>query len=99
VALRYKQPASNESAKLSHVVADSVVPFASSSADQRFAAAVAHFALGLRGSPALAGQTLVESRRLAVGALGETAPDDRRELVAMIDRAQSLGSRGTVLAQ
>ena len=99
VAVRYKAPASDTSSKLTHVVRDSVAPFVSASADQRFATAVAHFALVLRGSKALEGQTLVDSRKLAVAALGDSGPDDRRELVAMIDRAKALGSSGGVLAQ
>jgi Ca-activated chloride channel family protein len=92
VAVRYKAPASDTSAKMIHVVRDSVAPFASASADQRFATAVAHFALVLRGSKALEGQTLADSRKLASAALGDSGPDDRRELVAMIDRARSIGA-------
>jgi Ca-activated chloride channel family protein len=99
VAVRYKAPASDKSVKLSHVVADRAVPFSSASRDQRFATAVAHFALVLRGSKALEGQSLGESKRLAEAALGNDAPDDRRELVAMIDRARSLGSASGVVAR
>ncbi|HVR21408.1 MAG TPA: VWA domain-containing protein [Polyangiaceae bacterium] len=99
VAVRYKPPGGETSTKLSHVVADSTVPFASASADQRFAAAVSHFALVLRGSKALGGQTLAESRKLALAALGDTAPEDRRELLAMIDRARALGSSGALVAR
>ena len=99
VAVRYKSPAGDTSQKMTHVVADSSVPFASASADQRFATAVAHLALVLRGSKALEGQTLAESRRLALAALGDTAPEDRRELIAMIDRARSLGSSGALVAR
>jgi Ca-activated chloride channel family protein len=99
VAVRYKAPASDTSAKMTHVVRDSAAPFASTSADQRFATAVAHFALVLRGSKALEGQTLADSRKLAVAALGDSGPDDRRELVAMIERAKALGANGAALAQ
>jgi Ca-activated chloride channel homolog len=99
VAVRYKPPTGDKSAKLTHVVPDSVVPFASASADQRFATAVAHFALVLRDSKAVAGQTLTESRRLAVAALGDHAPEDRRELVTMIDKARGLRSSGGVIAR
>ena len=62
-------------------------------------ALVGDFALVLRGSKALEGQTLAESRRLALAALGDTAPEDRRELIAMIDRARSLGSSGALVAR
>jgi len=99
VAVRYKPPSGDKSVKMTHVVADRVVPFLSASSDQRFATAVAHFALVLRDSAALKGQTLGESRRLAQAALGNDAPEDRRELVAMIDRARSLRSEGGGLAR
>jgi Ca-activated chloride channel family protein len=99
VAVRYKVPSSNESARMTHVVADTTTAFASSSADQRFAAAVAHFALVMRGSKALAGQTLSESRRLAAVALGDSPPEDRRELMAMIERARSIRGNEVVLAR
>jgi Ca-activated chloride channel family protein len=97
VAVRYKAPSSENSSKLTHVVRDAVVPFASASSDQRFAAAVAHFALVLRGAKALEGQTLADSRRLAVAVLGDSGPDDRGELLAMIDRASSLGTGGVLV--
>ncbi|HEX6765908.1 MAG TPA: YfbK domain-containing protein, partial [Polyangiaceae bacterium] len=99
VAVRYKPPTGDKSIKLTHVVPDSVASFSQASTDQRFATAVAHFALVLRDSPALRGQTLVDSRKLATAALGDDAPEDRRELIAMIDRAESLRSEGGVIAQ
>jgi Ca-activated chloride channel family protein len=99
VAVRYKPPSGDKSVRIAHVVSDRVVPFASASSDQRFATAVAHFALVLRESKALAGQSLGESRKLAEAALGSDAPEDRRELVAMIDRARALRSEGGVIAR
>jgi Ca-activated chloride channel family protein len=99
VAVRYKPPSGSESTKMTQVVVDSSVPFASASADQRFASAVAHFGLVLRGSKTLEGQSLADSRRLAVVALGDRAPEDRRELLAMIDKARALRSSGGVIAQ
>jgi Ca-activated chloride channel family protein len=99
VAVRYKPPSGDKSTKMTHVVQDSLAPFASASADQRFATAVAHFALVLRESKALEGQSLSDSRKLAVAALGDDAPLDRRELLAMIDKAKSLRSGGGVIAK
>jgi len=90
VSVRYKQPGGTTSKKLSHSVADQVVPFARASADQRFAAAVAEAALVLRGSPALAGQSLADARALLASALGTDAPADRRELAAMLKLAEPL---------
>jgi len=97
VNVRYKSPAGDTSKKLTHVVQDDAVPFVRASTDQRFAAAVAHFALVLRESKTLAGQTLVQSRRLAETALGDDAPADRRELLAMIDRARALSGNGAIV--
>jgi Ca-activated chloride channel family protein len=93
VAVRYQPPSGSQSTKLSHVVPDDAVPFASATADHRFAAAVAHFGLVLRESPTLAGQTLADSKKLAEVALTGDVPLDRRELAQMIDRASELGSR------
>ncbi len=92
VSVRYKPPGGDTSKKLSRAVADSVVPFARASADQRFAAAVAEAALVLRGSPALSGQSLGDARALLRSALGTDAPAERRDLVAMLDRAAALAS-------
>jgi len=99
VAVRFKPPTGETSKKLTHVVRDDAVPFVRASADQRFAAAVAHFALVLRESKTLTGQTLVQSRKLAEAAIGDDAPADRRELFSMIDRARALGGNGAVVTR
>jgi Ca-activated chloride channel family protein len=91
VSVRYKAPHGNTSQKLSEIVVDHPEPFASSSADHRFAVAVAEFAQILRGSPAVAGQTLESAKKLAASALTADATGDRRELLSLIDRARGLG--------
>jgi Ca-activated chloride channel family protein len=93
VAVRYKPPGSDTSARLAQTVTDGGVTLAQASSEQRFAAAVSHFALVLRESPVVAGQTLAQSRALAQAALAGSAAEDRRELLAMIDRARSLSAR------
>jgi len=91
VSVRYKAPQGNTSQKLSEIVVDQPQPFASASADHRFAAAVAEFAQILRGSPAVTGQSLEGARKMAAAALTADASGDRRELLSLIERARSLG--------
>jgi len=92
VSVRYKAPEGNVSRKLSEIVVDQPEPFASASADHRFAAAVAEFAQILRGSPAVAGQSLESAKKMAAAALTADASGDRRELVALIEKARGLGN-------
>jgi len=91
VNVRYKAPQGNTSQKISAVVVDHPAPFASASADHRFAVAVAEFAQILRGTPAVAGQTLEGAKKMAASALTADATGDRRELLSLIDRARRLG--------
>ena len=63
-------------------------PFDSAAADFRFAFATAAFAEVLRGSEDASQWSLAEIRRIAVGATGDDT--DRKELVALIDRAVQL---------
>jgi Ca-activated chloride channel family protein len=91
VSVRYKTPQGNTSQKISEVVVDLPEPFASASADQRFAAAVAEFAQILRGTPAVAGQTLEGAKQIAASALTADAAGDRRELLSLMERARALG--------
>jgi len=91
VSVRYKAPQGNTSAKISEVVVDQPEPFATASADHRFAAAVAEFAQILRGSPAVAGQTLEGAKKMAAAALTADASGDRRELLSLIEHARGLG--------
>ncbi|HWP08436.1 MAG TPA: von Willebrand factor type A domain-containing protein [Polyangiaceae bacterium] len=91
VSVRYKAPQGNTSSKISEVVVDQPEPFASASADHRFAAAVAEFAQILRGSPAVAGQTLAGAKKMAQAALTADATGDRRELLSLIEHARGLG--------
>jgi Ca-activated chloride channel family protein len=91
VSVRYKAPQGNTSQKISEIVVDHPQSFASSSADHRFAAAVAEFAQILRGTPAVAGSTLDGAKKLAESALTADATGDRRELLSLIARARGLG--------
>jgi Ca-activated chloride channel homolog len=90
VNVRYKQPQSDVSTKLSVVVADGDKPIAQASDDYRFSVAVANVALLLRGSPDVKNSSLASARSLAAGAVGSDLHGDRREFLALIDEAQRL---------
>jgi Ca-activated chloride channel family protein len=90
VKLRYKRPDGDTSTKISHVVTGSATPFTSATPDQRFAAAVAEFALALRGGESAEGVSLQHARSIAASFAAGSAREERHELVALIDRAISL---------
>jgi Ca-activated chloride channel family protein len=91
VSIRYKPPQGDTSTKISEVVMDSTVPFAQASNDHRFVMAVAEAAQVLRSAPDFAHASLVEARSIAADALGGDLSGDRREFVALLDRAGELG--------
>jgi Ca-activated chloride channel family protein len=72
VKLRYKAPGGAKSMLLSRPVADLVVPLASSSESLRFGAAVAEYALALRGAEGVGPRNISAARSLALGALEPT---------------------------
>src|SRR5262249_45173282 len=95
VSVRYKAPLGSSSEKISAVVADHPLPFANASADHRFAVAVAEFGQILRGNKTLGGVTLAQVKNTASAALGPDATGDRRELVALIERASQISGTTT----
>ncbi|HTQ02717.1 MAG TPA: von Willebrand factor type A domain-containing protein [Polyangiaceae bacterium] len=95
VSVRYKAPLGNTSEKIASVVVDRPVPFASASADHRFAVAVAEFGQILRGSKAVGRLGLEQARQTASTALGADAAGERRELVALIERAARISGDTT----
>jgi Ca-activated chloride channel family protein len=90
VKLRYKRPDGDTSTKISHVVNGGSTPFGSATPDQRFAAAVAEFALALRGGESAQGVSLRHARSVAASFAAGSAREERHELVALIDRAIAL---------
>jgi Ca-activated chloride channel family protein len=88
--IRFKQPSSDTSSKLTRVVRDSALPFAQTSADFRFGVAVAQAALVLRGAPDLHGATLDGARSLAAAALGRDPSGDRHEFISLLTKARTL---------
>ncbi len=90
INLRYKKPNGDKSALLSVAVPDRVKPLAETSVDTRFSIAVAEAALLLRGSDVVKGATLAQARALAQGAVGTDRYGDRREFLALLDKARAL---------
>ena len=98
VNLRYKKPNEETSSKFSVVVPDRVLALAAASVDTRFAVAVAEAALVLGGSTLAQGASLGDARARAAAALGSDPHGDRREFVALLDRARSLTDAGAARA-
>ncbi len=88
VKLRYKAPDSNTSRLVQGVVTDSQVR-GTPSEDQRFASAVAAFAMRLRGTEVMA-LDWRSIRDLAHGAVGQDPQGYRREFVQMVERVGAL---------
>jgi Ca-activated chloride channel family protein len=93
LSLRYKLPDQSRSQELSRSVSDGALPVSTASADFRFSAAVAAFGMLLRGS-AHGGDASYDSvRALAQASLGADFEAERREFVALVDRARVLEAR------
>jgi len=90
VNIRYKAPSSDTSTKFSVVVRDAVTSLDRASTDFRFGVAVANAALLLRGSPDVKQSDFGSVRALAAGSLGSDLHGDRREFLALVDRAAQL---------
>jgi Ca-activated chloride channel family protein len=96
VRVRHKEPRGERAMEAAFPVLPAAVAptFAAASDDLRFATAVAAFADVLRGSEDAEHWSLGEIRRIAAAAAGDDR--DRRELVALVDRAIALsGAKGT----
>ena len=88
--LRHKAPQGSKSVLTKAQVYDRSVALSKTSEDFRFAAAVAEFALLLRGSKHARKLSWAETRRLAKGALGKDPGGYRRDFLALIDLADGL---------
>ena len=91
VKLRYKQPEGSESRLItSNVQSDAVVPFASSTEDFRFTAAVAAFGLRLASSEHISDYSYRQIESVAVNALGTDAGGHRSEFTDLVRKAESI---------
>lgn len=98
VNVRYKPPQSDVSTKFSVIVQDGAKPIERASDDYRFGVAVANVALLLRGSKDVKQSSLDTARALAAGSVGVDPHGDRREFVALVDRARRLQKGQTAVS-
>jgi Ca-activated chloride channel family protein len=97
--LRYKQPDSDVSTLLQQPLVAADVPFGAASNDLRFAAAVAGFALKLRGSASVAQFQLDEVLAIAAQSRGEDRGGRRAEFLSLVAKANELMSKAAVVEQ
>ena len=90
VKLRYKDPDRDTSRLLTEVLLDKDPGVDQMSADLRFAAAVAEFAMLLRGSEYRAGSSFSQVVDLATKALGEDPEGHRAEFIHLVKAARSM---------
>jgi len=88
--LRFKSPQGDTSVLMTRVLADSQTPFAEADLDFRFAAAVAGFAMQLRGSEFAGSWTLDNVIEVAKSATGEDPHGLRAEFTEMVRKAGEL---------
>jgi Ca-activated chloride channel family protein len=91
--VRYKEPESETSQALEWPVSARPVALDESSADFRFAAAVAEFGLVLRASPHKAGSSLDSALELAEGSVGDDPSGYRAEFVELVKGARRILAR------
>lgn len=89
LALRFKQPDSDESERIEYTLANKDTSFTSASRDFRFAASVASFGMILRGSQHRGSATLQWVADTAAGALGEDTSGFRSEFIDLVRRCSS----------
>lgn len=89
--LRYKPPTGDTSALITTAIANETTPLAQTSADFRFAAAVAEFGMLLRESPYRGESSYDQVLELAQNAQDQDTAGYRREFIQLVQKAQSLG--------
>jgi Ca-activated chloride channel family protein len=93
VKLRFKQPDGNTSTLREYPLADAGERFENASADLRFAAAVAGFAMILRNSDHVGSLTLDDVARIASRSLGRDEGGYRAEFIDLVRKAAFLQPR------
>ena len=88
--LRYKAPDGDVSKLLEFPLTDSGATWEKSSADFRFAAAVAGYGMLLRDSPHRGTATWNSVRELAVEGKGEDTAGYRAEFISLLEKARGL---------
>jgi Ca-activated chloride channel family protein len=98
VKLRYKQPQGSKSTLLSFPIKDDERSLARASTNFRWSAAVAGFALLVRGSKYAPDMDFMEVHKLAKGARGQDSNGYRGEFLSLVERAGKLRGQPTVAA-
>jgi len=93
VKVRYQEPSGGDSRLLEFPVIDRQQPFAKSSVDFRFAAAVASFGMILRDSPHKGTSTINSVLSIAEDSLGSDRNGYRREFLQLVQRARQIRGR------
>jgi Ca-activated chloride channel family protein len=93
VKLRYKRPDGDKSTELSHAVRDTDTPLARTSADFRFATAVAEFGMLLRNSAHKGKASYEAVLERAQGALAADLDGYRKEFVLMVGQTSQMARR------
>ncbi len=96
IKLRYKQPDGNDSQLIEKPVIDNQLQLSKTSDNFRWSAAVAAFGMLLRQSEFKGEASYVKCKQLAESAKGKDPNGYRRELIDMIEIAQSLAQPETV---
>ncbi|MBL9019265.1 MAG: VWA domain-containing protein [Myxococcales bacterium] len=96
VKIRYKEPDGKTSKLLSRPLANTKVELAKTSADLRWAAAMAGFGMMLRESPHRGNLNWVQVQAMAKGAVGTDAEGYRAQALLLIEQAVKLSSKTQV---
>ena len=96
VKIRYKEPDGKTSKLLSRPLANTKIELAKTSADLRWAAAMAGFGMMLRESPHRGNLNWVQVQAMAKGAVGTDAEGYRAQALLLIEQAVKLSSKTQV---
>jgi len=99
IKFRYKQPGSDQSKMSMVTVKNRPVSFNSTSADFRFASAVAEFGMLLRGSEFKQGSSFGQAITIAKAAKGNDEDGYRSEFVRLVESARSLAGDDQLLSK
>src|SRR2546423_15441867 len=94
VSLRYKDPDAETSKLLSNVLIGPPLKLADTTADFRFASAVASFGMLLRDSPYRGDTSFAAVRKQAADALGKDPGKHRADFLKLVEAAEKLKAGG-----
>lgn len=95
IKFRYKEPDEDESKLIVHPLVDANIPFEKTSANFRFASAVAQFGMLLRNSEFKGNTTYEKVIRQANAAIGSDKEGYRAEFIKLVQNVQTLAKKNT----